>query len=416
MPDPDVTIQLPDEELPSASAPLAAPDAPGVAEHRAEVEAAAATSAAVRSARRRVAAFLGAFVLLLLALFTIDFLGNATGLYPSPLRPSRSERAWKTRRFDDRVKAGDVPQVLVLGSSRTMQISPPYLSALTGGKRVFNYGVSSAEPLDFLTILRHALEMNAKPQMIVVGVDEQAFGAAFNKYQIQLVSHWSLYRNIPFPERLDFTGYALRNTSLSSIPTSVGILLRPNKTLRPLAKTKELLLEDGYLIYRERALDKAAGKHDAIASAESQSRSFKRNQHEHELMMTPTQRKYDLMRQFLTLAHDNGIEVKVMLLPMQPRYAELTQNKRMRRATRDEGRELAQMCAATGATYRDFTDIASYGGDPNEFWDGVHQTPENIRRMINTLFGHKPDEVVVKVPTDLEIMKNLPKITTLTTP
>src|SRR5207245_349761 len=74
--------------------------------------------------------YFASFLLVLLAVYGVNFAGNGTGLFPSPWRPGMSERGWKTRRFDDLVKAGHAPKVLIMGSSRTMQIQPAYLAAI----------------------------------------------------------------------------------------------------------------------------------------------------------------------------------------------------------------------------------------------------------------------------------------------
>jgi hypothetical protein len=63
----------------------------------------------------------------------------------------------------------------------------------------------------------------------------------------------------------------------------------------------------------------------------------------------------------------------------------------------------------------DFTDLATYDGDPMQFYDAVHQTPINTRRMINVLFRLKASDAVVILPTDGEILKHLPPGTTLAT-
>jgi hypothetical protein len=406
----DVTNQLPDEELPTASVP------PPVVlpEGQVAAEAAAASTAAVRSAKRRVLAFLGTFILVLLALLAIDILGNASALYPTSLRPSRSERAWKTRRFNDLVKSGQAPQVIILGSSRTMQIRPAYVAAITG-KRVFNYGVSDAEPIDFLAILRHVLETGDKPQMLIVGMDDEAFGTRLKETQLQLASDWGLFHNLPTGEKLRIGGEAIANVNPKSVGKSVMSLLRRPR-LPVLRKANTLMLDDGYLIYREKAILQAKRKYNVQAEAERQGRSFHRNEAEHLKGLTITPAKVELFRQFLALAKSNGIEVKVMMLPLQPTYEKATSTGSVRRLRDDVSRLVATECAAAGASYVDFRKLSDYGGDPMLFWDGVHQQPENVRRMINALFGLPPDNVVAKLPGDLELLDHLPKVTTLSTP
>ena len=118
------------------------------------------------SAERRPATFLAIFGLAFLAVLglalLVNFLGNGSGMMPSPLAPSRLERAWKTRRIDALVQEGRMPQAIILGSSRVMQIRPDYVQAITG-RRAFNYGVSMGCTVDFLTQLRYLLRVVQSP-------------------------------------------------------------------------------------------------------------------------------------------------------------------------------------------------------------------------------------------------------------
>ena len=68
-----------------------------------------------------------------------------------------------------------------------------------------------------------------------------------------------------------------------------------------------------------------------------------------------------------------------------------------------------------GATYRDFTDLRAYDGDPKEFYDGFHQTYNNTRRMMNVLFGVAPRSTIARIPADADILDHLPAVTTFTT-
>ena len=104
-----------------------------------------------------------------------------------------------------------------------------------------------------------------------------------------------------------------------------------------------------------------------------------------------------------------------MLLPAHPDFEKIAFNRRALSMRSKLSRMLAEACSRRGFTYRDFTSLASYDADPDEFWDGMHQTPENCRRMINVLFGHRPGDVLIKLPSDLELLKSLPPINSFTT-
>jgi hypothetical protein len=94
-----------------------------------------------------------------------------------------------------------------------------------------------------------------------------------------------------------------------------------------------------------------------------------------------------------------------MLLPLHPEYARIIMSKpHLRKTWRDVAAYLAQTCPKHHATFNNFSDPKSFGGDPNEFWDGAHVTAENARRMMNALFGLPPLQLAAAFPSDKDLM------------
>ena len=75
---------------------------------------------------------------------------------------------------------------------------------------------------------------------------------------------------------------------------------------------------------------------------------------------------------------------------------------------------ISEICRENGVTYRDFYDIDSFGGDPEEFFDPSHATFVNTQRMMNALFNIPPEKKAVRVPTDEDLLDHLPERTSLT--
>jgi hypothetical protein len=377
-----------------------------------------ATEIPVRPAGFGLVLFSVAFLFTLVG-FTINFLGNATDFFPSPLHPSTSDRSWKTRRLDEAVAAGRAPQVLIMGSSRVMQVQPDYVAALTG-KRVFNYGLSAASPLDFLTELRYVLRIGAKPELVIVGIDEVSCSNLLSRYFYQAASHWGLFRSLPMPERIETTSGVLRSIDLhmtwSSFKTVMGGVGPRNRKIN---RVSAILLDDGYLIYRDKELAREEGTYDLskqiLETVERWNVGMAARGPDAEQALRLRERKLQLFDQFLNLANENGVKVYVMLLPLHPDYAEAISTPAMRELRGAIRQRLERSCNDRGVLFRDFTSLASYDGDPQLFWDGAHQQPENLRRMINTLFGHPPRWVAAPVPSDQELLNHLPPVTTLNT-
>jgi hypothetical protein len=124
--------------------------------------------------------------------------------------------------------------------------------------------------------------------------------------------------------------------------------------------------------------------------------------------MALTPRRTQLFERVLDECRSNGVEVKVMLLPLHPEYARIIMNARGGRLARiwdDVAAYLAKTCPAHGATFRDFRDPKTFDADLNGFWDGQHMTSENDRRMLNVLYGLKPEQLATPFPSDLEMLQ-----------
>jgi hypothetical protein len=347
--------------------------------------------------RAFVAVFLlsmiGGYLLLLL----VNVLGNAANLFPSPWRPALTERAWKTRRLDALLRAHTPPDVIILGSSRVMQIRPSYVAALTGST-TFNYGVSAAGPVDWYAQIHYLLSRGAKPKMIILGVDEFCFGSGNSPWQLQTFGHAALARNLPVRDFFQLLGGVLKNVTPQNTSGSFRAMYKSNKD-NPLTFTNrsEYTLSDGYMIYKEET---------DIETIRASARAFLRKNAEGDTEATSlTPRRTAMFDGLLDFCHDQGIQVRVMLLPLQPEYARIIMSKpHLRKTWHEVAVYLAQTCPKHHATFNNFSNPKSFGGDPIEFWDGAHVTAENARRMMNALFDLPPFQLATAFPSDDDLM------------
>jgi hypothetical protein len=364
-----------------------------------------------------VLAFLASLACVYGAILAVNVLGNARDAFPSPLCPTITERAWKTRRLLESVERGTPPQALVFGSSRMMQVQPEYVRAITG-KRTFNYAVGSATPVDFLAQLRFALHANIKPDLLILGVDEFLFCEAPGP-NLRLLGDAGLFAQVPFPENLDIVAEELGSIGVGDTARSLANLARLGwKEPRRVEDVEAVLLEDGYLIKAREERETRANTRDFGRELEATAVYYQQTfgfPAPNPPGCRPSPRKVALFREFLDLARANGIEMRVMLLPLHPAFEQKILSPELREVRRELDSFLREACHEHNFTYRNFEELASFGGSPDEFWDGSHLTPKNVRRMINTLFGIDPGETVAKLPADGEMMDNLPPVTTLDT-
>lgn len=119
-------------------------------------------------------AFVRTFVLTMLvavaSLTALNVLADPLGIFGTGLVPRATwdDRDVKARLFAEQREA---PELLVLGSSRTMKLDPACASALTG-LRAFNFGVSGGRPEDFLAIDQYVQEAGGPPvRRVLLGVE-----------------------------------------------------------------------------------------------------------------------------------------------------------------------------------------------------------------------------------------------------
>ncbi len=389
---------------------------------------AAAPKAPRKGSRKFAMIFIASFAFIVLLGFWVNVSGNSTGLFPSSINPSMAERAWKTRRVDDAIRRNRKAGVVIMGSSRMMQANPEYIEGLTG-QPTFNYGVSAAGPLDFLTQLKYMVSKKYRPKTIVLGLDESAFAEVSSQYEIQTVAHWGLLSKAPFPENFSLLGRALGNVtpettwmSLMNIVDSFDSSGKNEKGApkreRNLKHVSNVMLENGYIIYKDRAVLAEEDNHNLDREIQQHARKWVKMMGSGEggkRALEPLARRVDLFDQYLKLAKDNGIEVRVLLLPMHPDFERAALTADMMEDRDKLNGMLKAVCEKYGTVYKDFRKVESYGGDLEQFWDGAHQRPENMRRMMNAAFDKPPMEMLGKLRDDAYIMRHLPKATSLNT-
>src|SRR5690349_5581085 len=174
-----------------------------------------ATTASPPSLANRVrfaVVFLLSFAVIFAGVIALHVLGNPAenpastdadqgGLFPSPIVPNHGNRSWKSRRIAAMVAQGKPPQIVVLGSSRMMQVSPMVIESITR-QRAFNYANVGAGPMEYLAQLKHLIRSGAKPEVIVLGIDERAMFGLYRQWEGKIVEDWGVLRETPLRQQL----------------------------------------------------------------------------------------------------------------------------------------------------------------------------------------------------------------------
>lgn len=351
-------------------------------------------------------------VAVLIAVFVINIMGNADDLYPNPYRPANSDRAWKTRRLEQLVQTGHLPRVLILGSSRMQQMCPTYIEAITH-KSTFNYAVTGGNSLDCLLQLRLVLRLGVRPELVILNVDENMLISDVGIGQLRVAGHGGLFCEVPNREQLSIVGGILQGISFESTVRNLEALL---DGWQPLSKDEQLLrrrgslfLENGYLIHHATAA-RCTGKYDLAKTIQAEVDDRERLdrdsiQNEERPSFRPTALEY--LRNVLDLAATVGSEVRVIVTPEHPSVKNTVLGRDREYLLGNLRTFLENESELKHFSFFEFSDLSTFGGDPNEFWDGTHQTPVNMRRMANAVFGIRPDAIVWPSSSDCEVVREL---------
>lgn len=362
-------------------------------------------TAPTESGPRFALTFVATVVVTIVGAVAINILGNAGDLFPSMFRPALSDRAWKARRLATIVRTEAPPKVLILGSSRVMQMRPDYVGAITG-KKVFNNAVTGGNLLDCLVQFRYALRIGAKPDLVIMNVDEGMLQGDVTQANLRLCGHAGLFQEIPPEEKPAMIRSLFQGLNLELTRKSLGALLRPASDADgPFFRYSNfVILPDGYRFNPRRAIARENGDYDLQTEILRDLEDARVRQSGNAAKPCLSPKLLGCLRQLLAQAKAEGIAVRVITTPQHPSVADSVQGRLRNRLLEELRQRIRDECGRFGFTYHDFSDLASFGGDPNEFWDAMHQTPVNLQRMTNVLFGIEPTKTVVPLVADTVIL------------
>ncbi len=332
------------------------------------------------SSRRFAAIFSGISILGVVAIVALNVLVDAHGVHMTGwFRPvvanHRLQKEFLLRQLEVPV------DLLVLGSSRAIAVDPAALEELTGYAG-FNAAVGSAETQDYLAWLNLFIEVNGgPPRMIVLGIDEVAFSnsrpvaEAFNGSDALLATLPEIGKAQSFlPIDEHDLGWSRTWDSLRAIYfTVVGY---PPENERFDANglghyiAKEVAAEAG-------SLDRESGIAESLTDY----------RHRFESYSAISQDRVAYFDRFMDLIAEHDIQVVAFLTPMHPDFLGRIEAETVAGERKAEVRNLLrQRFAARGWVLHEATQPGDYGGEPDNFYDGVHLRPAEMTLLLQSIF------------------------------
>lgn len=338
----------------------------------------------VRSARRTIRTFALATLLGLIPLWTVNTIVDPLDRHswqfvPGIVQRSRAAKVELLERYQGPM-AG-----LVLGSSRAQKVEPAYIEPYAGGP-VFNASVNSARAEDYLAMTRFVVEgLGKRPSLIVIGLDVEAFTPAVGVDERLLQTPQLITRLPGRTHRAGLLGITRLFDDLSWETTraTVASLTTPPAE-RQQRGDRVTFAADGFATFgndedavRAGTFDLQAGMPDDIAEYRGRFAGFDR--------LDP--QRVTEFEETLRLAQSIGARVDVFLTTLHPQLLADLRRVTAFDARHEEVVALVDDLRAQGLIDRfyDATEVASYGGDAELFYDGAHTREENLRRILDAL-------------------------------
>jgi hypothetical protein len=297
------------------------------------------------------------------------------------------------------------PRVVVLGSSRAMKVQPSYLTKLTG-LPAFNAAVSSGRPVDAYVFVRFLQERYPDtPRSYLWLLDQEAF--ADDIIDPTLLADPALSGYLPRETRWrgragDLT-WLLSWSTLKLSWTTWREGRRDGARAEPAAAPEDRqggppprFAADGFRESDAHTRAAARGRDLSKGIAQSQ-RIFVRRYRTGFPGLAGSPREF-LVRSVEAM-NARGATPVIVLSPVHPTLLRELDRYGWSERHRDVVAYLRSLQSSHDFVLLDMSRIDSFGGSPRAFYDGVHMTPSNYRRLMRTVMADPAAVAALEAPS-----------------
>lgn len=310
-------------------------------------------------------------------IMAMNYVVNPHGKYDSNVLPSlvwtgRSDKATLLEELDEH------PEVLVLGSSRTMKIDPEFIEEKTGLSS-FNAAVNSANAEDYYTMLRYSLDtLERKPKYIILGIDVEAFHNN-TPFDDRLLFNKTLSKYLNAQDRISFQEMF---TSLLSYEETASSLVSLYYKLNEYPNRSTYYDDDGFLHYTQKSGTVTDENYDSKIED-----YIERYLARYEGYTQLSEKRKDYFEKFLTLADEENIQVIAFITTL---HDDIIDGLKKTRNYDEVKKQLVTYLndmdeQNTNFVYEDFDRVEKYDGILTAFYDGAHIHEKNANRITKRL-------------------------------
>jgi len=327
-------------------------------------------------------ALLITFFTILLAIGLLNCVADPFGIYGTGIFPTLafSQYDHKYRLFSDYEPK---PEVLIIGSSRVGYIDPGLVTELTG-KRCFNWAMPAAKTEIYYSVLRIAIEeFDAPIDTVIVGVDPEAFhpGTEIHPQARTLRIYMRYFSEETFLSIL--REKVLRLFTIEQTLSSIEVIwkeLTGQQTAYFITWGPDGCPVDvDYSIAPDKYIENPDERleHGIITDPQT-------TWHPERFNGLSDECKY-WWEEFLKICDEKEIQVYAFIPPYHPRLLENLMRIDAGPIFDETRSYLESTVTGSGGTYRDYSIISTFNGDPENFLDETHPEKENIDLLVRDL-------------------------------
>ncbi|MEN9304691.1 MAG: hypothetical protein RL264_3120 [Bacteroidota bacterium] len=341
--------------------------------------------------------FINKFIIIslpvLILLITVNYFGDSARIFDSDYEKEMAENLMKgsfvtnISNYDERIfqkelinRMNNAPEILVLGSSRTMLINSTYFTNQT----FFNNSVSGASIEDIIALFQIYKERNILPNKIIIGIDPwllngnngqsrwKSLEYFYDKYKKRTGSILATNSSYKYSELFSLSYF---QASIKTIPKLLSGKSRPIVTQEKYNETITKL-SDGSLVYsadyRNATQNQINSKIDSYING---------NIYGIENFNSISDDIWSEFQEFIYTLKKENISVEFFLCPYAPKvYEKVSINYPY--VVKSENL-IVRFAKANGIKVYGSFDPFSFGFDETYFYDGMHCKEKGIERILN---------------------------------
>ncbi|HDS29649.1 MAG TPA: DUF1574 domain-containing protein [Firmicutes bacterium] len=315
----------------------------------------------------------------------MNFIVDPYGVYNTGLVP-RGDINHYDKKLDMFIEFRPPAEAVIIGSSRVLSYDPDVVTELTG-KSCFNFWLPGARTETYYAVMRLLLDNGADIDMVILAIEPESFHPSLPvEPEARFTPEYSKY----FIYNPEIRSNAFQKAGLLFSFSQMGeSITQINRLIKAQAGQDKLdYRPNGFATWRhwEKQIE------DGTFNLESRIDERVRKYAERSMGLSDfnsvgaTRMKY--WEDFLSICSERNIRVVAFIPPNHPRLAKILRELEADSVIATVSDYLAETISGVGGVFADYSDIESFSGDPNDFYDEIHMRPKNGELLLKHLFSH----------------------------